>query len=268
MESLEKQISDLVSQGYRLAFAQAKVAHDIILLAMDKCGFKDLSTIKGGVVMSHITNDMRRTTMDMDIAFIHYSLSDTSITRFIQRLNCLPGINIAQFGMIAELRHEDYRGKRIYLDVVDQSLKKPIRIKLDIGVHSYPEIDQIDYVFKLTDENEFAELLVNSNEQILTEKLLSLLRHRTLSTRPKDIFDIYYLIDKINSQKLNICFNTLIYANENIQPQNISEIIAALTDVFSSRQFMRRLSAARANWLQIVPAEATSKIIGFLRSLN
>ena len=61
-----------------LAAAQAKVAHDTILLAMNKSGFKPNGTIKGGVVMSHITNDIRRTTMDMDIAFIHRSISDLS----------------------------------------------------------------------------------------------------------------------------------------------------------------------------------------------
>lgn len=64
MELFRHQIQVLVSQGYRLAAAQAKVAHDAILLAMNKCGFKSHSTIKGGVVMSHITNDIRRTTME------------------------------------------------------------------------------------------------------------------------------------------------------------------------------------------------------------
>ena len=97
MELFRHQIEVLVSQGYRLAAAQAKVAHDAILLAMNKCGFKSHSTIKGGVVMSHITNDIRRTTMDMDIAFIHRSISDLSVQRFVKKLNCLPGIRISQF---------------------------------------------------------------------------------------------------------------------------------------------------------------------------
>ena len=36
MELFRHQIEVLVSQGYRLAAAQAKVAHDAILLAMNK----------------------------------------------------------------------------------------------------------------------------------------------------------------------------------------------------------------------------------------
>lgn len=102
METFKNQIESLVSQGYRLAAAQAKVAHDAILLAMSRCGFKAHSTIKGGVVMSHITNDIRRTTMDMDIAFIRRSISDLSVQRFIRKLNRLPGIKISQFGTISD----------------------------------------------------------------------------------------------------------------------------------------------------------------------
>ena len=57
MKPFSEQIESLVEQGYYQAAAQAKVAHDAVLLAMDVCGFKKSSTIKGGVVMSHVTND-------------------------------------------------------------------------------------------------------------------------------------------------------------------------------------------------------------------
>ena len=40
-------------------------------------------TIKGGVVMRSITNDVRRTTQDMDIDFIRCSLSNDSIDDFM-----------------------------------------------------------------------------------------------------------------------------------------------------------------------------------------
>ena len=41
------------------------------MLAIAKSGLKTSSTIKGGVVMSHVTADVRRTTMDMDIALVY-----------------------------------------------------------------------------------------------------------------------------------------------------------------------------------------------------
>ena len=266
MKKFSDQIVELQKLGYKLAPAQAKVAHDTVLLAMDKCGFKQSSTIKGGVVMSHITNDIRRTTMDMDIAFIKHSISDTSIKRFVRKLNCLPNVRINIFGTIGELLHEDYTGKRLYLDVTDGSIKAPIRMKLDIGVHAH-NIRQRNLVFKLADADEKARLLANTDEQIFAEKLLSLLRHRALSRRPKDVFDMCYLCGRVNKGKLRSCLTALVYNNKKIMPKNKDEVVAVLQSVFSSKPYMMRLGAARANWLEIKPEEATSGIINFLASL-
>ena len=267
MRPFSEQIEALVEQGYGQAAAQAKVAHDAVLLAMDVCGFKKSSTVKGGVVMSHVTNDIRRSTMDMDIAFVHRSISDLSIARFVRRLNCLPKVRMSIFGTIEELLHEDYRGKRLYMDVTDGSIPTPIRIKLDIGVHVHGEIKQVDFAFFLADGADCANLLANPNEQIFAEKLLSLLRHRRLSRRPKDVFDLYYLCDHVDAAKLHACLDSLIYSNRRIGPVNMAGTVEVLKDVFASVQFMRRLESARANWLQIEPAEATARIIRFLESL-
>ena len=143
MKPLKDQVAELRKAGYGLAAAQMKAAHDTLLLAMHRCGFKKSSTVKGGVVMSHISKDIRRTTMDMDIAFVHRSISEASIRRFVSRLNCIAGIRISIFGTIGDLHHEDYNGKRAYIDVIDDSLAKPLRTKLDIGVHAHKELAQI-----------------------------------------------------------------------------------------------------------------------------
>ena len=50
MKSFAAQIAELSYAGYRIAEAQAKVAHDAILLAAYKSGFKKNCTVKGGVV--------------------------------------------------------------------------------------------------------------------------------------------------------------------------------------------------------------------------
>lgn len=267
MKPFAEQIESLVKRGYGQAAAQAKVAHDAVLLAMDVSGFKKSSTVKGGVVMSHVTNDIRRSTMDMDIAFVHRSISNLSIIRFVKRLNCLPKIRISIFGTIGELLHEDYRGKRLYLDITDGSIPSPIRMKLDIGVHTHGDIEQVDFSFSLSDGTESADLFANPNEQIFAEKLLSLLRHRRLSRRPKDVFDLCYLCDNVDVAKLRNCLDSLIFSNRRVTPTNVTEVIAVLSDVFASRQFMRRLESARANWLQIDPVHATERIMRFLESL-
>ena len=49
MKTLKEQIAELRAAGYRALPAQAKVAHDAVLLAMHRSGFKLKSAIKGGV---------------------------------------------------------------------------------------------------------------------------------------------------------------------------------------------------------------------------
>ena len=53
----------LVADGYSDDAAYAKIAHDIVLKAVQDSGFHDNLTVKGGVVMSSLTDVARRATM-------------------------------------------------------------------------------------------------------------------------------------------------------------------------------------------------------------
>ena len=88
MISFADGIATLEAAGYANAPAMAKLAHDIVLKAMEKSGFARNVTIKGGVVMSSLTGDIRRATMDMDVDFVRYGLTDENIDRLILRANC------------------------------------------------------------------------------------------------------------------------------------------------------------------------------------
>lgn len=71
-----------IENGYGDANAQAKVCQDLILKAIATSRFNRNVTIKGGVVMRSKTGNVRRTTQDIDLDFIKYSLSDASIEAF------------------------------------------------------------------------------------------------------------------------------------------------------------------------------------------
>ena len=143
MVSFAEKIAALEAEGYANAPARAKLAHDVVLKAMEKCGFAKNITVKGGVVMSGITGDIRRATMDMDVDFVRYGLTDENIDDWIQRLNCLDGIRIVRSGDITDLRHQNYHGKRVYLDITD-SAGVAVSTKLDIGVHVRPQADEAE----------------------------------------------------------------------------------------------------------------------------
>lgn len=136
-----------------------------MLYAIHKSGFKKNATVKGGVVMCELTTEARRTTMDLDLDFVHCSISEASIRRIVARWARLTGLRIAIFGTVSELRQEDYRGKRVYVDISDGTIRRPVRTKVDIGVHTHEEIRQEERRFQALAEDR-AALMANSKEQI------------------------------------------------------------------------------------------------------
>ena len=54
------------------------------------------------------------------------------------------------------------------------------------------QIEQEEYCFDIAHDDEGASLLINSNEQMLSEKLRSLLNFGTFSTRFKDIYELCF----------------------------------------------------------------------------
>lgn len=269
MRPIKEQIAALQSVGYRSDAANAKVAHDIVLLAMRRCGFKANSTVKGGVVMSSLTGDVRRATMDMDIDFIRYPISDMAVVRFVRRMaRSIPEVEMKMVGKPVELKHEDYRGKRIYLSVKDGSMARGIRTKVDIGVHANDKLSQIDFSFSIGIGEESVELQANSPEQIFAEKLLSLLRHGASSGRAKDVFDMYYLADRVDLVKLRRFVAVLIYGNPKCRVNSHSDMMKLVRLVFGLKAFSAKLTRVRSNWLQMPAGVVLDALEHFLEKLS
>lgn len=56
------------------------------------------------------------------------------------------------------------------------------------------QMEQEEYCFDITYDDEGASLLINSNEQMLSEKLRSLLKFGIFSTRFKDIYELCFTV--------------------------------------------------------------------------
>ena len=103
--NLYEEIEKIKAQGYNEVNAQSKLGQDIVLKAIYDSGMARNATIKGGVVMRSVSGEVRRATQDLDMDFIRYSISDDSIRRFVDKLNCIEGLNIELDGKIQELKH-------------------------------------------------------------------------------------------------------------------------------------------------------------------
>lgn len=220
--------------------------------------------------MHSISKDLRRATRDMDLDFIKYSLEDNSIIRFIDELsNVDDGIKIEIDGEIKELHHQDYDGKRVNIELFDKYGNK-LKTKLDIGVHKLLDIKQDEYCFDLSIINKNANLLINSKEQIFVEKIKSLLKLGFRSTRYKDLFDFYYLINKteLDKEKLMNCFNILIFKDETMRESNIEDVVNRLQMTFNSNAYRNHLSNPKNNWLDITVDDAIMSVLKYIKSLG
>ena len=267
---LEEIVRKYIKEGYELNDARSKVAQDVILIKICKSNFKKHITVKGGVVIHSISNSIRRATRDLDLDFIKYSLEDVSIYEFIKKLNSVnDNVYIEIVGSITELNHQDYNGKRVNIKIIDK-FNYSIDTKLDIGVHKLFELEQEDYCFNLDGMSDGISLLINSCEQIFTEKLKSLLKLGFRSTRYKDLFDLYYLIvnNKLDRNKLSKTFRIIIFDDEEMREKTTNDVITRLEKIFNSKIYKSNLSNPKVNWLDISIDDAISKVLAYVYELE
>lgn len=266
MATIREMIRQANADGYMDENAEAKVCQDVVLKALSESSLSRNATIKGGVVMRSISHDVRRATLDMDIDFIRYSLSDESIRLFIQKLDCLEDIHIRQTGVITELKQQDYHGKRVFVEITDNT-GDSIESKIDLGVHKNLSIEQEEYCFDIACFDEGANLLINSKEQMFTEKLRSLLKFGPNSTRFKDIFDMCYLSDLLERDKLMTCLDTFIFSDPGMRENNMQDVCRRVRNAFASGRYVSRLSNSRKNWLGMEVSAVLAKLTSFLEAL-
>ena len=170
---------------------------------------------------------------------------------------------------IEKLHHQLYDGKRVNVSITD-NYNNFLETKLDIGVHKYFELEQDEYIFDFDIFDGSVSLLINSPEQIVCEKLKSLLKFGIRSTRYKDIFDLYYFInnDILKKDRLLKYIDLLIIKDKNINQNTINEIIVRLETILNNRRFISRLDNARSNWINKPVNEVISSVILFFESLE
>ncbi len=75
-----------IDDGLDFQNATARTCRDLILALIAASRMANHVTVKGGVVMQQITGDKRRATRDLDLDFVRYPMTDTSIRQFISAL--------------------------------------------------------------------------------------------------------------------------------------------------------------------------------------
>ena len=253
-------------EGLTRALASARVCQDVVLKAISDGPLNQNVTVKGGVVMRSITGNIRRATRDIDLDFIHYSLSDDAIRDFVRKIDCIDGISIEIVGDIEELKHQDYHGKRIEVTISDEYGNK-VRSKIDIGVHKHFDIEQDTYCFDVCMDEHGASLLKNTNEQSFSEKLRSLLIFGPNSRRYKDIYDMYYLKDAADDNRMHEAIQILIIDDPEMRENSLKDIITRITYTFNDEQYLKRVSDSRQRWIDEDIHDIADGIVDYISKL-
>lgn len=131
----------------------------------------------------------------------------------------------------------------ILCGIANSSLNRNVTIKGGVVMRNLSKdarraTQDIDICF----QEDSVSLLMNSCEQILTEKIKSFLRFGTRSTRYKDIFDIFYLSERVNVEKLKQCIQRFIYEDDTLPVKSSADIGKRMTAVLTNERFIHILT--------------------------
>ena len=266
--TIKEIVNKYITQGHSYKNAQNLAAEEIILRKIATSSLSEQVTLKGGMVMFNITKNARRVTQDIDFDLIKYSIDHYSIMAFIGKMNSMnDGIEVSIIGNIEQLHQEDYRGVRVRLLLKDLK-NSTLKIKLDIGVHKYTAIEQEKIIFTFGSDDKNIIIKVNPCEQIFAEKLLSLARLGPISTRYKDIYDLYYLVSK---HLVDICKTrnilAMFFQKSKRKPNNLLELIGAITETLNNDSFAKEAKEPASKWIDIDYELLKCAIIEFIQKL-
>ncbi|MDA3932616.1 MAG: nucleotidyl transferase AbiEii/AbiGii toxin family protein [Tenericutes bacterium] len=187
----------LRDDGFKQNRARVKVCQEVFMTKLALSTYKDSVLFKGGTIMYQLSKELRRSTEDVDIDLIRLSITDKNLINILNQIGIIDTGNGITFSVVEDqielLKHESYEGKRVILLFKDD-FHNTLKLKLDIGIHTKYQIKQDTILFDLVSSDDGIELLANPIEQMIVEKTSSFIRFGVLSTRMKDLYDIYYLI--------------------------------------------------------------------------
>jgi predicted nucleotidyltransferase component of viral defense system len=257
-----------IELGFDFGSAQNLAAEEIILNKIASSPLAEQVTLKGGMVMFNLTKSNRRVTQDIDFDLIRFSIDDTSIKIFVEKLNSNnDGIFASIQGDIEPLHQENYHGVRVHILLKDTK-KGQLNIKLDIGVHTYLTIKQEKILFAFEGNENSISLKVNPCEQIFVEKSISLAKLGPISKRYKDIYDIYYLIENnlLNISRVKRILG-LFFEFSKKPPHDINEFYNSIEDALDNKAFAEEAKKPASKWLDVDYEIAKDKIMWFIAKL-
>lgn len=219
-----------------------------VLMRLEKSNYKNNIILKGGVLLSSIIGEDLRTTKDIDATLKSLPLSIDSIKNIFEEIlsvNIEDNVNF-EIVSIKDIRLEDeYGGFRINVKGTFDKIRTNFFIEITSGDIITPR--EIKYKYNSIFEDKKINIMAYTIETIISEKFESIISKNITTTRAKDFYDIFMLVNKnrenINNKNLvKAIENTFNKRNTKFDLNYFKEIIEllkesnALRKVFSDYQ--------------------------------
>ena len=151
--------------------------------------------LKGGLLLSAIIGDERRTTNDMDTMIKDIDIESDELLRIIQEIiNIETDDNISfEIEKTKDIRVDDiYGGVNVKLIAKKDGLIVPLFIDITTKDPITPR--EIEFKYKSLFDDTYIKIMAFNKETIIAEKFETLIKDTETNTRAKDFYDLYILI--------------------------------------------------------------------------
>ena len=207
-----------------------------VLMRLEKSKYRDNIILKGGVLLSSIIGEDLRTTKDIDATLKNLPLNIVSIRNIFEEILSIDIDDNVNFEIvnIKDIRLEDeYGGFRINVKGTFDKIRTNFFIEITTGDIITPR--EIKYKYNSIFEDKKINIMAYTIETIIAEKFESIISKNVTTTRAKDFYDLYMLVnnhkDDINNRNLvNAVENTFNKRNTEFNIDNFKEIVEILED--------------------------------------
>ena len=151
--------------------------------------------LKGGLLLSAIIGDERRTTSDMDTMIKGIDIESDELLRIIQEIiNIETDDNISfEIEKAKDIRIDDiYGGVNVKLIAKKDGLIVPLFIDITTKDPITPK--EIEFKYKSLFDDTYIKIMAFNKETIIAEKFETLIKDTETNTRAKDFYDLYIII--------------------------------------------------------------------------
>ena len=178
-----------------------------LLYRISKSKYKNNFILKGGLLLSAIFGDERRTTQDMDTMIKGLPLNTLQLKNIINEIisiDCADGINF-KIKNTKEIRLVDkYGGIKVSLIGFKEHLQVPLSIDITVGDPITPR--ELEFKYKCMFDDSYIKIMAFNKETIIAEKFETFITDNIMNTRTKDFYDLCILLtrfyDELNKDTL------------------------------------------------------------------